>query len=592
MSRTTALILLWAGASTLACVFALSWLPAAFDGDVYYPIGADSFYHARRILDAVADPDAYYEFDALIHAPDGSLLTWPWAYDRIVATIVTGVMAVSGMSDPKSVLAYVPVAIAPINVALVIAIGLLTGLPRSGLAMLALAYAVSPLTRELHAVGRIDHHDVEHLFFLASLTAGMAFLKAPSPMRAVILGGVLGVAPAFHNGLFVLQGFLGGTVVVLWLRGLLAIDRTARYFASALLLATVAILWSSEPFHQFEWAFYHLGWFHLLAAMLTAGMVWWLARHDANRRNILWFFAVVIVAGWIAWGQIGHGGRFVFAELPALRDVTESQSLIALAGSGGASDITARYSALVWLLPIIGAGLALTLIRSGAPHQVLLALTLIGGGFLMLQQLRLHYFGSLALVLPPLQWIAHGASRFKGPLKALALGAGILFIAAQLPALSSLGTYPELAGDRNYAINRALIAALAERCELEPGVVLASFGDGHYLRYHTSCAVIANNMIMTPQHIERIALTEAMFTMSAAELRTTYPWVDYAYLWRQDNPLAKDAEHTAVDNPSLSQELVLSNNLPAEFEMIGETAFALPDGTRIVFARAFRIRHE
>ena len=47
MSRSMQWVLLWASASTVACLFALSWLPAAFDGDTYTPIGADSFYHAR-----------------------------------------------------------------------------------------------------------------------------------------------------------------------------------------------------------------------------------------------------------------------------------------------------------------------------------------------------------------------------------------------------------------------------------------------------------------------------------------------------------------------------------------------------------------
>ena len=35
MSRSMQWVLLWASASTVACLFALSWLPAAFDGDTY-----------------------------------------------------------------------------------------------------------------------------------------------------------------------------------------------------------------------------------------------------------------------------------------------------------------------------------------------------------------------------------------------------------------------------------------------------------------------------------------------------------------------------------------------------------------------------
>jgi hypothetical protein len=55
--------------------------PAAHLGSEYLPVGNDSFYHARRIIDTAADPGAFYQFDARIHAPEGSLLTWPWGYD-------------------------------------------------------------------------------------------------------------------------------------------------------------------------------------------------------------------------------------------------------------------------------------------------------------------------------------------------------------------------------------------------------------------------------------------------------------------------------------------------------------------------------
>ena len=351
MSRTTVLILLWAGASTLACVFALSWLPAAFDGDTYYPIGVDSFYHARRILDTVADPKAYYEFDTLIHAPEGSLLVWPWGYDRVAAAIVSGVMALSTATDPLAVLSYVPVSSAPINVALVIAVCVLAGLPRWGTFLVAFAYCVSPLTRELHAVGRIDHHYVEHLFFLASLAAGMAYLKAPSPARAAILGLVLGTAPAFHNGLFMLQGFFGVTIFVLWLRGLLVLGSTAKYFAVALLVSTLAVLLPSEPFVAFQWSFYYLGWFHLATAIFTGTAIGWFSVTAPRRGTIVAFVSVAALIGWVAWGQIGLGGRFLVADLPALRDVMEARSIVTAIAAGEAGYITERYSLVIWLLP-------------------------------------------------------------------------------------------------------------------------------------------------------------------------------------------------------------------------------------------------
>ena len=240
---------------------------------------------------------------------------------------------------------------------------------------------------------------------------------------------------------------------------------------------------------------------------------------------------------------------------------------------------------------LIGAGLFVAMIRGPAPQQILIAVTLLIGAAFLLQQLRFHYFGSLIFILPPVQWIAHQVRHTQGRRKMLGIGAGICFVAIQMPALNSLGSFPELAGDRNYAINRMLLNALANRCAIDPGIVLARFGDGHYLRYHTSCAVIANPMTITPQHFERIALTETMFATAAVELRETYPWVDYLYLWRADNPLDDNSKITAADNPKLIQELLITTPLPIGFEVLGETAFELPDGRRIVFGRALRVIH-
>ncbi|MCZ6664846.1 MAG: hypothetical protein O7B81_06045 [Gammaproteobacteria bacterium] len=585
MSRSMQWVLLWASASTVACLFALSWLPAAFDGDTYTPIGADSFYHARRILDTVADPHAFYEFDTAIHAPEGSLLTWPWAYDRMAAWIVAGAMKLGAAADPMAVLAYLPVATVPISVGLVIVLGLLSGLPRWAVVALASAYAVSPLTRELHAVGRIDHHFVEHFFFLASLCAGMAWLKAPTPARAVLFGAVLGVAPGFHNGLFVLQAFLGGAIVVLWLRGLLELRRTESWFAAALVISSLAILLPSEPFRAFEWAFYYLGWFHLLSAMLSAALVCWLAGRAPNRLNIYVLAAVSLTVGFLAWSQIGHGGRFVFANMPALSDVTESTSLIEILRAGRGAYLTERYTFMIWLLPAIAFGLVFTVLRSRAPDRILLTVTLLGGGFLLLQQLRLHYFGYLILMVPPLLWAATRK-------KTLAVATGAAFLAAQVPAALDFGTHPVFAGDRNYAVNRSLILALGKRCAIDPGVVLARFGDGHYLRFHTNCAVIANNMIMTRQHLERIALTETLFDLAPAVLRAAYPWIDYVYLWRQDQPLNRaDSEADDLQASALARGLLMNSSMPEGFELIGETAFEWPDRERVVFARAFHISH-
>ncbi len=123
----------------------------------------------------------------------------------------------------------------------------------------------------------------------------------------------------------------------------------------------------------------------------------------------------------------------------------EARSIVTAIAAGDAGYVTERYFALIWLLPVIGAGLIVVLIRATAPQQILLAVTLLVGAAFLLQQLRFHYFGSLILTLPPVQWIALQVAHTRTGRKFLGIGASVCFAVMQLPALNSLGTFPQLA---------------------------------------------------------------------------------------------------------------------------------------------------
>ena len=116
-------------AGSLVALYAtLKCMTVVHVGDVYLPVSHDSFYHARRILDAVADPSAYYQFDATIHVPEGSWLTWPWAYDWLLAQLTRLGQSLSGAQDPMAVLVVIPPLAVIINVALVAGVGRRIGL--------------------------------------------------------------------------------------------------------------------------------------------------------------------------------------------------------------------------------------------------------------------------------------------------------------------------------------------------------------------------------------------------------------------------------------------------------------------------------
>src|SRR5262249_12909103 len=120
VTKTVSSILLWICGAVLAVLLSLSFTPIAHVDNTYIPVGNDSFYHARRILDAGKDPGAFYQVDPQAQAPEGSLISWPWAYDYVLARAVRLYMAISGETDAAKVVDFVP------TVAVVGAIGLMT----------------------------------------------------------------------------------------------------------------------------------------------------------------------------------------------------------------------------------------------------------------------------------------------------------------------------------------------------------------------------------------------------------------------------------------------------------------------------------
>ena len=160
---------------------ALSWPSAHIAANAavgleaeYLPVSIDSFYHARRILDTAADPASFYQFDAKIHAPEGSLLPWPWGYDYAMGWIVRTGHLLGVPGPPILILIWVPVAAVLLTVGLMMLLARQLSLSLWSTTIAGLSVAVSPLTQLLHGVGMIDHHYAEYIFVLAALTFALA----------------------------------------------------------------------------------------------------------------------------------------------------------------------------------------------------------------------------------------------------------------------------------------------------------------------------------------------------------------------------------------------------------------------------------
>jgi asparagine N-glycosylation enzyme membrane subunit Stt3 len=109
MSHKTTLVLIWFLSSMVAAMLGLEFTHATYLDGEWHPVSNDSFYHARRILDAVDSPRGFYQFDEMIHAPEGSWLTWPWAYDWGMAQFVKAWQFFNPAMDSMEIITHVAI---------------------------------------------------------------------------------------------------------------------------------------------------------------------------------------------------------------------------------------------------------------------------------------------------------------------------------------------------------------------------------------------------------------------------------------------------------------------------------------------------
>ena len=143
----------------------------------------------------------------------------------------------------------------------------------------------------------------------------------------------------------------------------------------------------------------------------------------------------------------------------------------------------------------------------------------------------------------------------------------------------------------DYTYTRHIYDKFSEVCRDDPGIVLSDFDDGNYIRFHTDCAVIANNMIMTPLHKQKVREVDSLFLMTAGQVAENKKWIKYIYVRRQDNILANMPLAVVQEmNIGLRGELLLNgNNLPKNYLLIKELVMKTPDGRHVPYARLFKI---
>jgi len=585
----------WFVFALITVAVAMLYTSASFVDGQYIPVSNDSFYHARRIIDAAIGERGFYQFDTMIHVPEGSWLNWPWAYDWLMAMALRTALWIRPEMQPMKFLAYVPVGWVFVNAGLMTLIARQVQLGVATTAIALFAFSLLPLTQNLHGLGLIDHHFIELTFVLLTVLFGLRFFERQSNRDAVILGAILGTAVAFHNGLFILQVPVLATVFLLWLRAENLPQQGLLRLAATLLVTTLLVALPSAPLYDMQFEFWTLSWFHVYVAFGSAVVLAFLALRPCDKRNIGMLAAIGMAMLVPMFARLVTGATFLSGELDIISNISEVRSPIArLLDPGGVAWVTSLYGWLIFVAPMLLVLHGFELFARRRPEAVYLSIFILFGIAMLLTQYRLHPFGTWAILIGGLLVIDTIRQKTNtSTIVTTAISLAILAVALQPPLRNQLFVRVPPGLDRDYAASRSLYPALAKACDKSPGTVLAVADDGHPIRYHTDCSVIVNNFLMTPQHERKLGEVDAYLNMTPRELvRDTdiqylFVRLDRIFFSGPDGVQATPIQIIREHNSRLFFQLAFAKNIPRNYRLLAEVR--VDDDRDFAFGRVFEI---
>jgi hypothetical protein len=593
------LLAIWFVASVIAVVSCMLNIREARMGNEYLPMGNDSFYHAARILETAKDPASFYEFDPKIHAPEGSILVWPWGYDYLMAKVVRFTLASGLSTDPLHALLWIPVCGVIVAVGLLIVVARRLGLSNWLVTLAALCLALSPTTQLLFGYGEIDHHYAELLFVFASLAAGLGWFRSPNVLAGIALGAVFGASLAVHNGLFILQLPFLATLLIRWVQGKRTPIKPVIALVATLVCTALAALLPSLPFRLGRFEFYTLSWFHLYVVCCTGIFTVLLTQLEQTHRSLLALIGLAALLLMPLLNEIRLAQAFLAGSLGMLGLILEMRSPVQLAFGGNADVVSTFYSLLIWLTPVTLIVCATQVWRERASPNLLFWIACLAGLLLMSMQMRMHYFGNHALYLPWLVLAQGYVVQCPRLRNRILLVTTLLLLLAYVPQIrhALIARIPR-AGDPWFEKLHPIFPSLAAECARDPGVVLADTNAGHYIRYYSQCSVIANNFLLTPQHFRKVDEIDRLFAGSAEQLRELAPYVKYVLVRPGDIKPSNDGNFTysffgGAGLPKLTQRLLFSQpqDVPDHFRLLAKHDIELRDAkvSSVPYARLYKI---
>jgi len=518
-------------ASVATYFFATYSVEASLINGRYHPWGYDSFYVAAIVRDIVDNYPMLMQFDDRLHPLDGSAaISFTWAYTLLMATLVVLAQFFVSSLPTATILAFIPPLWGMINCLLFIAICRKLGLGILATALGAAGFALAPYIRDMHMIGNIDHHFMELSFILLIMFGFLNWIERPgSRGRAVFAGTVLGISVAFHVAMFVFYIPIALFFLVGWISDRMELRETVFAFSLSVLAATLVAVLPSAHFLSLKFNYFQISWFHLYWAVVFCGAVYYLHRRPYSPINLAIIVGLLLIATIPAIDNWRHGANFITADLPGFSQLSETYSLFTFLFSGEYRLINAiyqYYSGLLYALPF---ALILLIRQVGITPRPALLYTLCAcafGAIFLFLQLRFKYHAPYVLLLPVLLMYQHYAAESRYS-KALII---VFFIICYAGPVSKLAMEQQPGGEGGYKGLLPFYDLIAAQCEKHPGVLLAHPDEGHFLRYHTKCKIVSNNMLATARDFEYRALGLRMLGMSVPDLIEEYDWVDYIYV--------------------------------------------------------------
>lgn len=553
---------------------------AVFNGE-YTPAFPDSFYHATRILDSVKN-GGLIQFDPRFHAPEGAWVTWPWGYDWFIARIIEITIFLTGM-NPVKVMVNIPPIWGFVNIALLILLCRVINVSFPYRIIIILCFILLPLNQQLHLIGRIDHHYMEMTMVLLSFILTVSwFQKTKSRIYPTLFGVVLGGSIAIHTSLFVLQVPVISCLFIYWFLGK-PLPETTKYFSISLLISTFLFLLPSETFHKGFFSFYYYSTFHLYISFCVASLSLLLLFIIRSRKNVLILIAISVLMLLPIINIFLSGYDFISGDWNYLNTMGEVKSFFTFKADQkiGVYESISNYSAFLFLLPI-SLGVILYLSHKKPTLENIFYSTFsVMAVFFLLKQIRFHYFGSYILYIPIVLLFQNIPIKvFNKNIRVL-----LLILLTLLAYWVPVGVlFKNQPGSPVFEATYWASKKLKTFCENDPGIILAPASVGHYLTYFTNCSVLANSFIMAPQDFKYLEKTDNYLNMTSKELLEKGKQIKYVFIMRDDNISLNLSSHEVNKiNSKLSKELLLSNSIPANYQLLfeikqktsyGETPFA------------------